>query len=296
MSVENDFLPFAVGAGANVLSQAAYAAMTALGTGFQAGTAQSAALNKVWRQSSIMSAVLAQFIVAQTGQPAIDDGTTSTLLTNLQAAITSMFEGELGSLKGVYSFAASITLTPDMVGSLIDFYGGSPATFQLPEQILLVKGNLFVISNSGSATLTVTCPGDNSFAGGMSSIPVQPNESLAVVVSNATGQFIPAWGAAVLQYSPSFLASLTTNGYQQLPGGQIRQWGFATTGAGGLATITFLKPFPNACLNAHATNSMSGSTPPSTFMGVGTLTKTTMLVGAGNGASGVAFYWEATGN
>ncbi|MCA7953838.1 hypothetical protein LGM43_26575 [Burkholderia seminalis] len=83
MSVENDFLPFATGVGANVLSQAAYASMTALGTGFQAGVAQSAALNKVWRQSSIMSAVLAQFVVARTGQPAIDDGTTATLLLNL---------------------------------------------------------------------------------------------------------------------------------------------------------------------------------------------------------------------
>jgi hypothetical protein len=89
MTIENDFLPFAVGAGANVLTQAEYAALTALASGFQAGVAQSAALNKTWRQSSIMAAVLAQFIVAETGQPAIDDGTTATLLANFQTAVAA---------------------------------------------------------------------------------------------------------------------------------------------------------------------------------------------------------------
>ncbi|MFM0044136.1 gp53-like domain-containing protein [Paraburkholderia sediminicola] len=85
MPTENDFLAFAVGGSANVTSQTAYAANTTLTQGgFQSGIANSADLNKVWRQSSIMSAVLAQFIVARTGSPAIDDGTTATLLANLE--------------------------------------------------------------------------------------------------------------------------------------------------------------------------------------------------------------------
>ncbi|WAL80945.1 hypothetical protein OYT13_13775 [Pandoraea sp. XJJ-1] len=90
MATTNDFLPFAVGASANVLSQSDYAALTALASGFQAGTAVSAQLNKVWRQSSIMSAVLAQFIVSNSGQSAVDDGTTPTLLANLTGAIQSL--------------------------------------------------------------------------------------------------------------------------------------------------------------------------------------------------------------
>ncbi|WP_107311354.1 hypothetical protein [Burkholderia metallica] len=89
MAIENDFLPFAVGEGANVLSQSAYAALSALSSGYQAGTAQSAACNKTWRQSSVMTAVIAQFIVAQTNQPAIDDGTTATLLVNFTAAVNA---------------------------------------------------------------------------------------------------------------------------------------------------------------------------------------------------------------
>lgn len=90
MANTNDFLPFAVGANANVLSQSDYAALNALAGGFQAGTAVSAQLNKVWRQSSIMSAVLAQFIVNNSGQSALDDGTTTSLLDNLTGAIRSL--------------------------------------------------------------------------------------------------------------------------------------------------------------------------------------------------------------
>lgn len=88
MTVENDFLPFAVGGDANVLTQVEYAALTSiLQNGFQSGIAQSAQLNKVWRQSSIMAAVLASFIAQETGQSTIDDGTTATLLTNLTQAV-----------------------------------------------------------------------------------------------------------------------------------------------------------------------------------------------------------------
>ncbi|CAJ0896137.1 hypothetical protein R77569_04567 [Ralstonia mannitolilytica] len=85
----NDFLTFAGSAGSNVITQAAYAALAAQQTGFQAGVANSAQLNKVWRQSSIMAAVLGQFIADYSGQNAVDDGTTATLETNLKSAINA---------------------------------------------------------------------------------------------------------------------------------------------------------------------------------------------------------------
>ncbi|MBB3006052.1 hypothetical protein [Cupriavidus alkaliphilus] len=80
----NDFLVFGGGAGANVITQVTYSGLAARTAGFSSGVAQSAQLNKVWRQSSIMAAVLAQFISDRTGQDAIDDGTTVTLLANLK--------------------------------------------------------------------------------------------------------------------------------------------------------------------------------------------------------------------
>jgi hypothetical protein len=124
--MSNDFLPFAVGGSANVTPQATYAADTAiLQGGFQSGLAKSPDLNKVWRQSSIMAAVLAQFIVNTTGQTAIDDGTTATLLTNLVAAVSAQSEALIGAVRNlsmnVTAASATATLTADeiIVGSAL---------------------------------------------------------------------------------------------------------------------------------------------------------------------------------
>jgi hypothetical protein len=83
----NDFLPFGFSEDANVMSQAEYLTLTARNKGFSAGTAKSEQLNKAWRQSSLMAVTLAQFIVDQSGQSAVDDGTTAALQTHLLAAI-----------------------------------------------------------------------------------------------------------------------------------------------------------------------------------------------------------------
>ena len=126
MSLEQDFLPFATGAGANVVSQAVYAALAALSTGYQSGVAQSAQLNKTWRQSSIAAAVLAQFIVNNSGQPAIDDGTTATLLTNLVTAVQACARqnpvlADTGTVNAyAVANAAAFTAYPTISGLIID--------------------------------------------------------------------------------------------------------------------------------------------------------------------------------
>ncbi|OJB35347.1 hypothetical protein [Burkholderia ubonensis] len=115
----NNFKAFAAAAGANVMAQADYEALAALLTGFVSGTAQSIQLNKVWRQSSIMAAVLAQFIVDITGQDAIDDGTTTTLLANLKAAVLAQSVGVVGAVRNgrmyVAAASSSATYTADEV-------------------------------------------------------------------------------------------------------------------------------------------------------------------------------------
>ena len=113
----NDFLPFAGGAGSNVLSQAAYAALAARTAGFSAGVAKSAELNKVWRQSSLMAAVIGQIINDVTGQDAVDDGTIATLVANLKTAIKAMPSGVVGTSRGlkcsVMTASASAAITAD---------------------------------------------------------------------------------------------------------------------------------------------------------------------------------------
>lgn len=90
MPIQNDFLTFAAGSGANVLTQSAYAAATETATGYVSGVAPSNAFNKTWRQSSIMAAVMAQFIADETGEDVIDDGTTATIEANFIAAILAV--------------------------------------------------------------------------------------------------------------------------------------------------------------------------------------------------------------
>lgn len=116
----NDFLTFAGGSGANVLSQADYAALTAiLNNGFSAGTALSVQINKVLRQASIMSAVLAQFAVDLTGSNAVDDGTTATLLAMLKAAVSAQSVGVVGTSRNAKMYIATAgtsgTFTADEV-------------------------------------------------------------------------------------------------------------------------------------------------------------------------------------
>lgn len=142
----NNFKSFAGGAGANVVTQAAYEALvTLLANGFSAGTAESNQLNKVWRQSSIMSAVLAQFIVDETGLDALDDGTTATLLANLKTAVSNAgvpagtvlaFSGS--SIPAGY-LAVPLTVTlvstasyPNLFAAIGYTWGGSGANFGLP--------------------------------------------------------------------------------------------------------------------------------------------------------------------
>jgi len=80
---------FAIGAGANVLSPAAYAALAAVSTGYQSGIAESVQFNTTLRQTSFMSAALANFVAAQ-GLTQNDDGNLTNAVSNIAAAIKTL--------------------------------------------------------------------------------------------------------------------------------------------------------------------------------------------------------------
>lgn len=102
-----DFLPFANDASsANVVTQADYLA-AASGSGFAqigfgSGTARSNQANKVMRQSSVMTAALAQFLAAKLGQDVLDSGGAASV-TAIQgqiaaaAAVAALTSGTIGS-------------------------------------------------------------------------------------------------------------------------------------------------------------------------------------------------------
>ncbi|EPG9173718.1 hypothetical protein L7H29_004386 [Klebsiella pneumoniae] len=87
---ENNFKPFAVGAGANVSSQTDWENLVALSTGFTAGIARSEQINKALRQGTVMASVLAQYIVDTTNSDALDDGDISGLVQKLKSSINSV--------------------------------------------------------------------------------------------------------------------------------------------------------------------------------------------------------------
>jgi hypothetical protein len=89
MSHQVDYLPVAVAPGANVDSQANFAASTYQQTGFVAGMAQARQLNKVWRQPSMIASAVAWFISNMLGIDVLDDGDRPTLTTNFTNAVVA---------------------------------------------------------------------------------------------------------------------------------------------------------------------------------------------------------------
>ncbi|MFG1399818.1 hypothetical protein [Roseixanthobacter pseudopolyaromaticivorans] len=131
----NDFLPFATGVGANVMSQADYAALGSRSAGFVAGTALSAPFNKAVRQASVIAAMVAQFGLDLMGVDVPDDGDISTVLNIYKAAIRSQ--------KGNYVVAGGTAnaLTATLVQALAANVAGTPLRVKISS------------TNTGSATL-----------------------------------------------------------------------------------------------------------------------------------------------
>ena len=98
----NDYIAFATGPGANVITQPAYLALAQRGSGFQSGIAQSAQLNKVWRQASVVAAMIAQFTADNTNQNVLDDGNIPNLEALFKLAIQAVNRTKLSGNLNIY--------------------------------------------------------------------------------------------------------------------------------------------------------------------------------------------------
>lgn len=167
----NDFVPVAPGPGANVLSQSTYLTRSAVTTGYASGVAESAAVNKSLRQGTVMAAVLAQFIVDTTGQDALDDGTTATLLTNLKTALK-------GRLINIQKFSSSGIYTPTpgtrniIIRAVGGGGGGGGSSLTSSTQVSVAGGGASgayaecFIANPGTQVVTIGNPGTPGATGG----------------------------------------------------------------------------------------------------------------------------------
>ncbi|EEJ0779830.1 tail fiber protein [Salmonella enterica] len=96
----NNFKPFAAASGANVVSQSDYEGLTALATGFTAGVAKSAQINKALRQSTFGVAGVAQFIMEASGSDVLDDGDLGKFSGLLRDAVSLLATRAAGTLVG----------------------------------------------------------------------------------------------------------------------------------------------------------------------------------------------------
>lgn len=88
MANTNNFKAFALDPNANVTSQADWEALPALLSGFTAGKASSAQVNKAIRQATTIGALIGQFI-ANSGVDALDNADVNGLVTKFTNALTT---------------------------------------------------------------------------------------------------------------------------------------------------------------------------------------------------------------
>jgi hypothetical protein len=139
MAGTNDFLVFAGAGGANVVSQATYAALAALGPGFSSGEAFSNQCNKVWRQGSEAAYVLGQLSADVTGNNSSDDGTGASLLQNVMASfLLADFHADSGAAN-TYQVNFSPAISSTIIdGTLVRF---RPAHTNTAASTLSVNGS-----------------------------------------------------------------------------------------------------------------------------------------------------------
>jgi hypothetical protein len=296
----NDFLLFGGAVGANVMTQAAYSALLARTTGFSSGTANSAQLNKVWRQASIMSAALAQMIVDNTGLDVLDDGTITTILASLKSAVKGRFIN-------IQVFTSSGTYTPTAgtTNILVEVQGGGgggggAATTAAAQAAAgsggsagaFCKSKLLTSAITFPVTITVGSAGAGGAAGNNGGIAGSASSFGALLISGGgpggagssavstttTGSNVPPGRSSLPTLGN--LANYTgmSGGYGLLSGTPCSGFGGSTIYGGGGS------PSQGAIGNIGTGYGAGG--------GGGSLIPSSAAVAGGNGAPGVVIVWE----
>ncbi|CFR19435.1 phage tail protein [Yersinia kristensenii] len=148
---KNEILPFGIGANANVLTPAKYEALAARIGGFSSGVAASEQLNTVWRQSTFIASVLAQFIANRSNKDVLDDGGAAALLTNLELAIKTYANSNLPAAS---TTVAGIAKLSSETNSSSEALAATPkAVKTVSDAALKSSNNLSEIKAAGTAAM-----------------------------------------------------------------------------------------------------------------------------------------------
>lgn len=113
----NNFKPFATAANANVTAQADWETLPALLSGFMAGKASSAQVNKAIRQASFIAAALAQYTANKSGLDVLDDGDLNGFVSKMGTAFGKDFQALDATLTALAGLATGTNKLPYFTGT-----------------------------------------------------------------------------------------------------------------------------------------------------------------------------------
>ncbi|WP_274720249.1 phage tail protein [Xenorhabdus bovienii] len=267
---KNEFLPFGIADGANVLTNEEYDKLAARTNGFSSGVAKSQELNKVWRQASVIANVVAQFIAETNNQDVLDNGNTEALraglLNALRATVGSNIPVASQTTAGIAklsnatnSEAENVAATPKAVKAAYDFANAANnnANGRVPSgrkvngkalsEDIHLKASDVDAYNKGETDIRV------KEAKALANARLEKNQNGADIQNKPA--FVNNLGLSELVYRtigngynqiPDMNSFSAGDGHLSFPSGIIIQYGY-TPSSTEPKIINFPRPFPAQC-------------------------------------------------
>lgn len=259
----NNFKPFALDPNANVTSQADWEALPALLSGFTAGKASSAQVNKAIRQASFIAAALAQYTANKSGLDVLDDGDLHGFISKMGTAFGKDFQALDATLTALAGLATGENKLPYFTGNDtaaqtdLSSVGRDIIGKKTIADILTYLG-LGETINKASGAMQKSANGSD-----ISDVSAFRN---ALQLGTAATRDVGADNASKLLDLGSFMSMMSGNGYIYIPciattGNPVKlmlQWGTVATQKGVDAIYALPFAFPYAGLFATGNRGTSG--------------------------------------
>lgn len=302
----NQFKAFATAESANVTSQDEWEELPALLSGFQSGKASAAQVNKALRQATFVAAALAQYISDKNNADVLDDGDIAAFITSLSSALGKDFQPLSDNLTALAALTGDADRMPYFTGAnefalaTLSSVGRSIIGKATTSEVLAAIAGAPLASPTFTGEPKAPTPeaGDNDTSIATTAFVTAAIDALSF---GTASQRNVGTGTNQIPDMNSFSSSLGATGWEKLPSGKIKQWGYASTASGSATSVavTFPIAFPTACIGVSITPqisaALSGDNLSMYFYGQ-TTTGFTMIVDASSSSTGSRIgYYEAIG-
>ena len=260
----NNFKPFALDPNANVTSQADWEALPALLSGFTAGKASSAQVNKAIRQNtSFIAAALAQYTANKSGLDVLDDGDLNGFISKMGTAFGKDFQALDATLTALAGLETGANKLPYFTGN--DTAAQTDLT-SVGRDIIGKKTIADILTYLGlGETINKTSGAMQKSANGSDISDVSAFRN-ALQLGTAATRDVGADNASKLLDLGSFMSMMSGNGYIYIPciattGNPVKlmlQWGTVATQRELMLYMPYHLLFPYAGLFATGNRGTSG--------------------------------------